>query len=176
MLGLGRPFILELRDPKTRKLDLSKIEKKVNRYSKKKVRIQNLRYSSKREVIKLKTEAKDTKKVYRSLVESNYKISKDEFKEKLNRLKNIFENREIHQRTPNRVSHRRADKFRGKFIYSIEGKYVKSNLFEFTIETQGGTYIKELINGDDGRTSPSFSEIFKIPLVCKELDVLKILS
>lgn len=174
MLGLGRPFILELRDPKTRNLDLSKIEKKVNRNNKKKARIQNLRYSNKREVIRLKTNAKDTKKVYRSLVESNSKITKVEFEENLNKLKNTFENQEIHQRTPNRVSHRRADKIRGKFIYNIEGKFVKSNLFEFTIKTQGGTYIKELIHGDDGRTSPSFAEIFKTPLTCKELDVLEI--
>lgn len=175
MLGLGRPFILELRDPKIRKLDLSKIEKIVNRNNKKKVRIQNLRYSSKREVVRLKTEAKDTKKVYKSLVGSDNKISKEKFEEKLNKLKNTFENQEIHQRTPNRVSHRRADKIRKKYVYKIEGKYVKSNLFEFTIKTQGGTYIKELINGDDGRTSPSFSEIFKTPLTCKELDVLEIL-
>lgn len=174
MLGLGRPFILELRDPKTRKLDLLKIEKKINRNNKKKVRVQNLRYSNKREVIRLKTEAKDTQKIYRSLVESNNKISKEEFEKKLIKLKNTFENQKIHQRTPNRVAHRRADKIRGKFIYNIEGKFVKSNLFEFTIKTQGGTYIKELINGDDGRTSPSFSEIFKTPLICKELDVLEI--
>ncbi|MFX0080812.1 MAG: tRNA pseudouridine(54/55) synthase Pus10 [Candidatus Hodarchaeota archaeon] len=176
MLGLGRPFILELRSPKIRNINLSKMEKSVNRKNKKKVRIQDLRYSSKREVIKLKAEAKDAKKFYRSLVESVVKISKEEFEEKLILLKNRFENQEIHQRTPYRVSHRRADKIRGKIIYNIEGKYIKPNLFEFIIETQGGTYIKELINGDNGRTSPSFSEIFEILLVCKELDVIKISS
>ena len=89
-------------------------------------------------------------------------------------LKNIFENKELHQRTPYRVSHRRSDKVREKLIYKIEGKLIKPNLYEFIIETQGGTYIKELINGDEGRTTPSFSEIFKTPLECKELDVLEI--
>ncbi|MFX0030863.1 MAG: tRNA pseudouridine(54/55) synthase Pus10 [Candidatus Hermodarchaeota archaeon] len=174
MLGQGRPFILELRNPKIRKLDLLKMERNTNQKNRKKVKIQNLRYSSKREVIKLKTEAKNTKKIYRSLVESVIKISKEDFKIKLNKLKTIFENQEIHQRTPNRVSHRRTDKIRGKFVYKIDGKFVKPNLFEFTIQTQGGTYIKELISGDNGRTSPSFSEVFNFPLVCKELDVLEI--
>ncbi|MFX1345471.1 MAG: tRNA pseudouridine(54/55) synthase Pus10 [Promethearchaeota archaeon] len=174
MLGLGRPFILELKAPKTRKLDLAKIENNVNKNNKKKVKIRNLRYSNKKEVIRFKTEAKNTKKVYRSLVESTIKISKGEFEEKLSKLKNTFENQQIHQRTPFRVSHRRADKIRGKIIYHIEGKQVKSNLFEFKIETQGGTYIKELINGDNGRTSPSFADIFKTPLTCKELDVIEI--
>ena len=174
MLGLGRPFIIELKNPKIRKLDLTKIEKNVNRNNKRKVTIRNLRYSNKKEVIRLKSEAKNTKKVYRSLVECKIKISKSEFEEKLSKLKTTFENQEIHQRTPIRVSHRRADKIRGKIIYHIQGKQVKSNLFEFKIETQGGTYIKELINGDNGRTSPSFAEIFKTPLTCKELDVIEI--
>ena len=89
-------------------------------------------------------------------------------------MKYAFENKEINQRTPIRVSHRRADKVRKKIIHNIGGKYVNSNLFEFIVETQGGTYIKELIHGDNGRTSPSFSDVFELPLVCKELDVLEI--
>jgi len=75
------------------------------------------------------------------------------------------------------VSHRRADKIRKKTIYHIEGKFIKPKVYEFIIESQGGTYIKELINGDNGRTTPSITEIFEIfgfPLECKKLDVLKI--
>lgn len=174
MLGQGRPFIIELRNPKRRILDLLKIEKKVNRNNKRQIKIHDLRYSNKKEVIMLKTKAKDTRKQYRAIVKAKSKITKEEFGEKLHNLKNVFENQEIHQRTPQRVSHRRSDKIREKFIFRIDGKFLKSTLFQFTIETQGGTYIKELIHGDEGRTSPSFSEVFKMPLVCKELDVLEI--
>ena len=175
MLGLGRPFILELRNPKIRNLDLVKIERHVNKKNRKKIRINNLRYSSKKEVIELKSKAKDTKKVYKAIVKAESKIDKEKFGHIVLKLKDSFENQEIHQRTPNRVSHRRADKIRKKIIYQINGKYIKPKIFEFIIETQGGTYIKELISGDEGRTTPSFSEIFKTKLVCKELDVLEIL-
>ncbi len=175
MLGSGRPFILELRNPRVRDLDFTKIEKKINKTNKKKIKIQNLRYSTKKEVINIKNGAKDTRKVYRAKVKANKKISKEMFERKVIQLKKIFEHQEIRQRTPHRVSHRRADKIRKKFIFKIEEKFIKANIFEFTIETQGGTYIKELINGDNGRTTPSFSEIFDIPLICKELDVLEIL-
>jgi tRNA pseudouridine synthase 10 len=175
MLGKGRPFIIELRNPQIRTLDLIKLEKKVNKLNKKKIKIQNLRLSNKKEVIYMKGEASNTKKVYRAFVETEEKkISKNQFIDKTNALKLTFENKEINQRTPTRVSHRRADKVRKKIIHKIEGRYVNSNLFEFIIETQGGTYIKELINGDSGRTTPSFSDVFKLPLVCKELDVLEI--
>ncbi len=174
MLGSGRPFILELRNPKIRNLDLVKIERHVNKKNRKKIRINNLRYSSKKEVIELKSNAKDTKKVYKAIVKAESKIDKEKFGSIVLELKKSFENQEIHQRTPYRVSHRRADKIRDKFIYQINGKYINPKIFEFIIETQGGTYIKELISGDEGRTTPSFSEIFKTKLVCKELDVLEI--
>ena len=174
MLGNGRPFVIELKNPKVRTLDLVRIEKKVNRKNRNKIKIQGLRYSSKKEVIKFKTEAKDTKKTYKALVKAEIKITKEKFSEKLNELKFAFETKNINQRTPNRVSHRRADKIRKKTIYTLTGKFIKSNLFEFLIETQGGTYIKELISGDNGRTSPSFTEIFRIPLICKKLDVIEI--
>jgi len=56
----------------------------------------------------------------------------------------------------------------------LKSKLLSQTIFEFIIESQGGTYIKELINGDDGRTTPSFSEIFGSSLLCKKLDVLNI--
>jgi tRNA pseudouridine synthase 10 len=174
MLGTGRPFIIELRNPKIRNLNLGKIERRINKINKKNIKVYDIKYSNKKEVVKLKTEAKNTKKVYRAIVKSEKKLNKEDFNQKLIALKNNFENQEIHQRTPHRVSHRRTDKVRIKMIYKIDGKLIKPNTFEFKIETQGGTYIKELINGDEGRTTPSFSEIFKIPLECKELDVLEI--
>ncbi len=174
MLGDGRPFILELKNPKIRTLDLITIKERVNESNKKKVKISSLRYSSKREVIELKKNTENTRKVYRALVESKKEFRLEDFEEKRKNLKNCLENRKIRQRTPIRVSHRRADKIREKLIYKIDGNYISPQLFEFTIETQGGTYIKELINGDDGRTPLSISHIFESALICKELDVIQI--
>jgi len=174
MLGTGRPFIIELRNPKKRSLDLKQIEKKVNKAIKGKASISNLKNSNKHEVISIKTEAENTKKVYKALVETEKNLNKKEFNELLKNLKLQLEHKSISQRTPNRVAHRRADLIRKKIIHKIEGKHLKQNLSEFTIETQGGTYIKELINGDKGRTTPSFSSIFGSSVSCKELDVLVI--
>ena len=174
MLGNGRPFILELRSPMVRSLDLDKIMEKINQINQGKIKICDLRYSSKKEVIYIKEKAESTKKTYKSLVESPKDLNVDDFNHYLFQLKEKLENQKISQRTPKRVSHRRADLLREKKIYRIDGQYLKPNLFEFIIETQGGTYIKELINGDNGRTKPSLTEIFEIPLVCKELDVINV--
>ncbi|MGQ4873226.1 MAG: tRNA pseudouridine(54/55) synthase Pus10 [Promethearchaeia archaeon] len=175
MLGDGRPFILELKNPKIRNLDLEKIANRVNQINENKIRIFDLRFSSKKEVIELKAQAEEVRKIYNALVVSEESLPKEVFEEKLKQLQATLINNVIHQRTPKRVAHRRADKVRIKKIYNIEGKYISPTKYEFIIETQGGTYIKELINGDDGRTEPSFSDIFGIPIECKQLDVIKII-
>jgi tRNA pseudouridine synthase 10 len=175
MLGEGRPFILELKNPKIRELNLGKLQKKVNRRNKKKVRISNLEISSKKQVKNLKYNAENSRKVYKALTSSQESITKEKFQDKLKDLKEIFNKQKVQQRTPQRVSHRRADKVREKKVYQIEGKFIKSHVFEFTVEAQGGTYIKEIINGDNGRTKPSFTEIFGFPIECEKLDVLEIL-
>jgi len=174
MLGKGRPFVLELTNPKIRTIDLKKIQNKVNKSNKKKVKVSDLKYSSKERVKKLKLNAENTKKVYEALVISKEKILKNQFEDLLKKLKAVYEKQNLQQRTPLRVSHRRADKIREKKIFRVEGKFIKPNASEFIVEAQGGTYIKELISGDDGRTTPSFSDIFGFSLECKKLDVLKI--
>jgi len=174
MLGEGRPFILELQNPVLRDLNLENLEKKVNKTTRKKVKIHDLQFSNKNQVISIKNNAENTQKIYKALVQSEKRISKLQFAEFLNLLQNQLVGKKLSQRTPERVSHRRADKIRTKHIYGLDGRYFKSDLFEFTIKTQGGTYIKELINGDEGRTKNSFTELFGAPLICKELDVLHI--
>ena len=174
MLGNGRPFILELKNPKIRTLDLKKIQNKVNKSNKRKIKVTDLKYGSKERVKNLKLNAENTKKVYKALVISKEKISKSNFDVVLKKLKSVYEKQKIQQRTPLRVSHRRADKIREKKVFRVEGKFIKPDVSEFIVEAQGGTYIKELINGDNGRTTPSFSDIYGFSLECKKLDVIKI--
>ena len=42
------------------------------------------------------------------------------------------------------------------------------------ITAESGTYIKELLTGDDGRTQPSFSELADTAVDVKKLDVIAI--
>ncbi len=174
MLGTGRPFVLELINPKVRTLDLKKIQNKVNKSNKRKIKINDLQYSSKERVKNLKLSAENTKKVYNAIVISKEAISKSKFDVLLKKLMIVYEKQNLQQRTPIRVSHRRADKIREKKIFRVEGKLIKPNVSEFIVEAQGGTYIKELISGDNGRTTPSFSDIFGFSLECKKLDVIQI--
>ena len=121
-------------------------------------------------MIHIKGKAKDSIKKYRALIEFDESVSKD----KIETLEKELQDITIKQRTPIRVSHRRADKIREKKLFSIQNKKISEREVEATITCDGGCYVKELISGDNNRTKPSVSEIVGINAICKKLDVIEI--
>lgn len=169
MLGPGRPFVMELVDPKKRKADLSQLEKIINEENMGKIEVIGLRYSNRQEIVLLK-EAR-SRKVYRMRVEVN-NLSETEVKMLEERLSNCV----ISQRTPTRVLRRRADIERRRKVFKFNIIKYDINSFEAIVECEGGLYIKELVSGDNGRTRPSISSLLGRESTCKELDVIDILG
>ncbi|HEX3014638.1 MAG TPA: tRNA pseudouridine(54/55) synthase Pus10 [Methanobacterium sp.] len=167
MLGNGRPFVLEIKEPKTRDLDLEILEEKINTFACGKVEVQDLKFVGKDRKGTIKCSSTDTYKVYRAIVELENDINEDQLD-----LLNSMEI--INQRTPIRVSHRRADKIRTRKVRNITTKPIDARKFEMIVECEGGLYIKELISGDEGRSKPSVSEILGIDARCIQLDVLEV--
>ena len=167
MLGDGRPFVLEIKEPRIRKLDLEKIEREANEAALGKTAYHNLKYTVRKRKAEIKTSSPDTYKVYRALVECEDEIREED----LNKLQSLHT---IQQRTPIRVSHRRADKIREKEVKELSCKYINPHSFEMIIKTEGGLYIKELISSDEGRSKPSVSEVLGTPAICAELDVIEV--
>jgi tRNA pseudouridine synthase 10 len=167
MLGAGRPFVIEVKKPRKRFLDLKKLEKSINEYAKGKVEVVGLHLANKDAARKLK-KGETAKKSYRVIVEFDRNVSDEE----LAKLEEALSDVEVHQRTPRRVLHRRADKIREKHIYETNIKRVSPNRVEMMIRCQGGLYIKELITGDEGRTEPNVCKILGIHATPIELDVL----
>ncbi len=168
MLGNGRPFVLELKEPKIRTIDYKKLEQEINDYCQGKVKVNSLRKSSKEELIELKKALHD--KLYEAIVKT------EEGYEKLKRLDEFFVNKELKQRTPTRVAHRRKDKIRKRRVYYVKTEPIDKTHFKAVIKAESGTYIKELISGDYSRTKPSFSEILWVPCVCEQLNVLEVID
>ena len=80
----------------------------------------------------------------------------------------------IEQHTPTRVLKRRSDLLRERHIRSIEWRAIDPRTIEITVRAQAGTYIKEFISGNDGRTRPSVAEALGLAAECLELDVTAI--
>ncbi|MFH0836926.1 MAG: tRNA pseudouridine(54/55) synthase Pus10 [Candidatus Aenigmatarchaeota archaeon] len=156
-----RPFVLELLEPMKRSMNIKSLAKKIG----KQVRVRNIRFSSIVEVRKIKESR--ACKTYRCLVVCDSAVKKED----LQKLKQIGE---IFQRTPTRVMNRRADIRRKRRVHSIKTMFRNNKLFELTVKTEAGLYVKELISGDDGRTNPSISGILGVQCKCKDLDVIQI--
>ncbi len=167
MLGEGRPFVLEVVEPKIRNLDLKQIEKEVNEYANGKTKYKNLKYCKRNRKAEIKVSSPNTYKVYEALVKSKNNIKKEDLKV----LKTLDV---IEQQTPLRVKRRRADIIRKKRVIELETEFIDSNTFKMKIKTEGGLYIKELISSDEGRSKPSVSGLLKTECICKRLDVLEV--
>jgi tRNA pseudouridine synthase 10 len=169
VLGSGRPFVVEVKNPKTWKINLDRLEEEINQGAEGKIEVNNLKFSSKEEVKKLK-DSGQAAKVYRAIVEFEEAIPDTSISEIIEGLNGKL----VHQLTPSRVMHRRALRMRRKRVHGIEFKRLKSNLIEMMIRCQGGLYVKELISGDGGRTTPSLTEITGVHAKCAEVDVIDI--
>ena len=167
MLGKGRTFVLEIKEPKIRDIDLKKLVETVNKHAMGKVEISEMKFVAKNRRAVIKESSRDTYKIYKATVELENEVDNS----LLDSLKSM---KIINQRTPIRVSHRRADKIRTREIRQLEYIKVDSKLLELVIECEGGLYIKELISSDENRSQPSVAGMLKTGARCVQLDVLDV--
>ncbi len=160
----GRIFVLMLKNPKHRRPDLAEAASKIA--ESKEVEVGGLRFV-KRGFVELVTES-HFDKTYRATVALGKEIGEKEIKE----IK-ALEGKAILQKTPKRVVHRRANLVRHRRIKRIDVEKEGKGLV-LTIKAEAGTYIKELISGDDGRTEPSIAGIVGVKAECTALDVSEI--
>jgi tRNA pseudouridine synthase 10 len=165
MLGDGRPFVLEISDPKVRNIDLDELQE---RASNELAAYNSLHFVKREAVERYKGAAAD--KVYRVHVVADGKVNK----ERVFDVALSFKNANIDQRTPQRVEHRRADLVRRRRIHWVKADAIGEDSFDLELETDSGTYVKEFVSGDDGRSVPSFSERLGVRCKVETLDVLAI--
>ncbi|HJJ56408.1 MAG TPA: tRNA pseudouridine(54/55) synthase Pus10 [Methanocorpusculum sp.] len=168
MIGTGRPFIMEMKNPKIRTVNLKDLETAINSFAAPKVEVRLEKWSDKKTVEILKSN-KGYKR-YNILVDLADNVSIETVKTAVLKLKGAL----IHQRTPQRVAHRRADLIRERTVVNIDVLGMEGSLYRLDVVGEGGLYIKELISGDDGRTTPSLAEILAIPAKVVELDVVMV--
>jgi tRNA pseudouridine synthase 10 len=170
MLGSGRPFVVEISKPKKRFLDLRKIGETINDTATGKVEVSNLHFTNKDVVRRLK-KGESAQKEYRVLME----FENDAPEEGLRVLEEKLTGALVKQQTPLRVLHRRTDLTREKYIYEVKVKKLSPKKAKMEIRCQGGLYVKELVSGDEGRTTPSVSGLLGNRAKPIKLDVLNVI-
>ncbi len=167
MLGSGRQFVLEIKEPKIRKLDLPKLEAEINEINEGKTAYHGLKLCERPRKAEIKQSSPDAYKVYKAIVKCDeaYDAAK---------LDELLELNEINQQTPLRVLRRRTDMVRVKHVLDLSYEVIDDKTFVMNIKTEGGLYIKELISGDEGRSQPNVSDILGVNAICEQLDVLEV--
>ncbi len=163
MLGSGRPFVMEVTNPIRRDIDLEELASKVNDDGR--VEIDSLRYSVRGEVQEIKSER--VEKSYRVKLLLSEEVDRGRFKKVMESLMGIT----LSQRTPNRVSHRRADKIRKRKIRDLGLISMDKKEVEILLRCEAGTYVKEFVHGDQGRTKPSLTSELDMRCEVLSLDV-----
>ena len=164
-VGNGRPFVAELKSPNRRTLDLEKLMKQINKAAENKIEVVGLRYSNRAEVSRIK-ETK-AEKSYTIRFTCEHGLDEDEVSTRIQSLSGQI----LEQQTPQRVSHRRADKVRKRKVISIDNIQVDDGEVEFDVRCESGTYVKELVHSDEGRTNPSIAGVLEADCEVIWLDV-----
>ncbi|BFZ12087.1 hypothetical protein BsWGS_15126 [Bradybaena similaris] len=168
MLGIGRPFVVELINPHCvtfSKEDIADLQERINKASKY-VQVRDLQIVSREEVTKLKEGEIDKTKTYSALCWCDRELTTADI-DMLDAIKDL----RLQQKTPLRVLHRRTAATRERTIHSLSATKVPNNRFKITLSTQAGTYIKEFVHGDFGRTYPNMSDLLKAECDIIDLDV-----
>lgn len=177
-LGRGRPFMFEIANSRktffTPK-ELAAMQLEINQSSQD-IRVRDLQVVPKSSIKALKEGEDQKRKTYTALC-----VLPPNCCTSVAKVKNTLENKgevEVSQRTPIRVLHRRPDAIRKRTVHhmQIEPLQKKSSvkLFRLTLSTQAGTYVKEFVHGDFGRTVPNLRQILGCDVDILALDVEEI--
>ena len=164
-LGEGRPFVAELKSPLRRTLDLEKLTNIINKAAENQIEVHGLRFSNRAEVSRIK-ETK-AEKSYMIRFTSDHGLTDAEVSTRIQSLSGQV----LEQQTPQRVAHRRADKIRNRKVVSIENIIIADNEIQFDVRCEAGTYVKELVHSDEGRTNPSVAALLETDCEVILLDV-----
>ncbi len=174
MLGTGRPFILELKNPRRRVADLPELESRINAVTATSgAAVRDLRMAAPEEVAAIKEGEYGKEYLAHCLAETA--LAKAKVLEVAAALTGVA----LDQRTPDRVSHRRADLVRKRTLHKVTLEAMEADpgvRFSLRVHAESGTYIKEMVNGDEGRTTPSFAALAGVPVKVEFLDVVAILD
>jgi tRNA pseudouridine synthase 10 len=168
MLGTGRPFVVEVERPRTRRVDTDRLQREVDDVADGKVEVEGLRLATHGMVQRVKE--LPASKTYRMEVTFDGPVDPGAFAAALEELDGAT----VHQETPQRVDHRRASRTRTREVYDARGEMDDERSATVEIDGEGGLYVKELVSGDGGRTEPSLAGLLGVDAEVTALDVLAV--
>uniref|UniRef100_A0A8C9NK18 tRNA pseudouridine synthase Pus10 n=1 Tax=Serinus canaria TaxID=9135 RepID=A0A8C9NK18_SERCA len=167
-LGNGRPFAMELVNPRRIHFtaeEMKRLQQAINDSSDK-IQVRDLQLVTREAIGRMKEGEEEKTKTYSALIWTDRAIQRED----IAFLDDIKELR-LEQKTPLRVLHRRPLAVRCRLIHSMRCEYIDQHHFRLRLRSQAGTYIKEFVHGDFGRTKPNIGSLLNRTADILELDV-----
>ncbi|XP_068796467.1 tRNA pseudouridine synthase Pus10 isoform X4 [Struthio camelus] len=163
-----RPFAIELVNPRRIHFtaeQMKGLQQTINNSSDK-IQVRDLQLVTREAIGHMKEGEEEKTKTYSALIWTDKAIQKEDiaFLDDLKELK-------LDQKTPLRVLHRRPLAVRRRIIHTMKSEYIDEHHFRLYLKTQAGTYIKEFVHGDFGRTKPNIGSLLNRTADILELDV-----
>uniref|UniRef100_UPI00358FEB73 tRNA pseudouridine synthase Pus10 isoform X2 n=1 Tax=Myxine glutinosa TaxID=7769 RepID=UPI00358FEB73 len=166
-LGRGRPFAVELLNPRRTATGSQMVHKmQLINGSSNKIAVRDLQVVTRDSLWLMKQGEEEKTKLYSALVWSERELHQKDL-EMLNNIKEL----RLDQKTPLRVLHRRPLAVRPRVVHTIHADLVNAHQLRLQLHTQAGTYIKEFVHGDFGRTQPNLRTLLNTYTDILELDV-----
>src|SRR5438876_8236218 len=166
MIGRGRPFIVEIKEPRRRSLDLAAIAARINASGT--VEVDGLVPARGSDVVPLKEDR--VPKTYRILLRMAPPVEEAKLKKTLP----VLVAEPIAQRTPDGSVNGGAVTLRHRRLLPPAVAGADGARAELRVTAEAGTYVKEWVHGDHGRTRPSLAERLDVACEVLELDVLDV--
>ena len=162
----GRPAVIEIVNPTNLEVDLQSIAQKIKQNYP--LEILEPKYV-KKFWVEVICNSHFNKKYYAIISSKTRALVKNDFKLLKNNCPILLK-----QRTPHRVLKRRTDLIRQRHVFDIKLEKIENGKLHLIIYAEAGTYIKEFVSGDGGRTNPSVSSILKTECTCEELTLIDV--
>ncbi len=167
MLGKGRPFVYEVVDSKAPQQDTEALRQRIEQGAEGRLELAPFKIVEKPRVAYWKEALFD--KEYLAHVRLQGVVDETTLYPLLGQIL------QVEQRTPARVSTRRADLVRRRTVQIKGWELLAEDLLALELRCAHGTYVKEWVSGDEGRTANAFADLIGLPCHCEQLDVLEIL-
>jgi len=168
MLGKGRPFVYEVVGVRNESADLAAIDARLREVYEGRIELDPFQKVERPRVAYWKEIHLD--KCYRAWIDAESAVDPALLQGLVGCSLDVL------QRTPQRVAYRRADIERQRRIEILGVDEVAERSFTIDIRCMHGTYVKEWVNSDEGRTQSSLAELLGVGCECVSLDVLDILT
>ena len=155
MLGEGRPFVIQLLNCEKSSPNAEELASLQRKLSEGSVIAKNLAFTSDASCMeRLKEWEMSKRKKYVCVVWLSKAVTDADLKP-LNRTTDL----KVLQKTPLRVLHRRSLLDRDKIIHSCSTEILNQHFILLRLCSSAGTYIKEFVHGDRGRTTPNVGSL-----------------